>query len=162
MCTIAYGNRRGSSWEAREKYTFRGVHVSRSSSIHHPCIAFERHLLEGSDQASLIPRRGLSWRLRGGDRRVSLRRGAQNALTAALELCAIAATLRTLESSPWVDADPRTARVRCARRLLLLLLAAVGASAPPATLLLLTALLRWALLLLLRRALLLLRDGGRR
>lgn len=136
--------------------------MSRSSSIHHPCIAFERHLLEGSDQASLIPRRGLSWRLRGGDRRVSLRRGAQNALTAALELCAIAATLRTLESSPWVDADPRTARVRCARRLLLLL-AAVGASAPPATLLLLTALLRWALLLLLRRALLLLlRDGGRR
>ena len=135
--------------------------MSRSSSIHHPCIAFERHLLEGSDQASLIPRRGLSWRLRGGDRRVSLRRGAQNALTAALELCAIAATLRTLESSPWVDADPRTARVRCARRLLLL--AAVGASAPPATLLLLTALLRWALLLLLlRRALLLLRDGGRR
>ena len=130
--------------------------MSRSSSIHHPCIAFERHLLEGSDQASLIPRRGLSWRLRGGDRRVSLRRGAQNALTAALELCAIAATLRTLESSPWVDADPRTARVRCARRLLLLLLAAVGASAPPATLLLLTALLRWALLLLL------LRDGGRR
>ena len=86
---------------------------------------------------------------------MSLRRGAQNALTAALELCAIAATLRTLESSPWVDADPRTARVRCARRLLLLL-AAVGASAPPATLLLLlTALLRWALLLLLR-------DGGRR
>jgi len=84
---------------------------------------------------------------------VSLRRGAQNALTAALELCAIAATLRTLESSPWVDADPRTARVRCARRLLLLLLAAVGASAPPATLLL-TPLLRWALLLL--------RDGGRR
>ena len=80
---------------------------------------------------------------------MSLRRGAQNALTAALELCAIAATLRTLESSPWVDADPRTARVRCARRLLLLLLAAVGASAPPATLLLLTALLRWALLLLL-------------
>ena len=135
--------------------------MSRSSSIHHPCIAFERHLLDGSDQASLIPRRGLSWRLRGGDRRVSLRRGAQNALTAALELCAIAATLRTLESSPWVDADPRTARVRCARRLLLLLLAAVGASAPPATLLLLTALLRWALLLL-RRALLLLRDGGRR
>ena len=109
-----------------------------------------------------MPRRGLSWRLRGGDRRVSLRRGAQNALTAALELCAIAATLRTLESSPWVDADPRTARVRCARRLLLLL-AAVGASAPPATLLLLTALLRWALLLLLRRALLLLlRGGGRR
>jgi len=54
---------------------------------------------------------------------VSLRRGAQNALTAALELCAIAATLRTLESSPWVDADPRTARVRCARRLLLLLAA---------------------------------------
>ena len=93
--------------------------MSRSSSIHHPCIAFERHLLEGSNQASLIPRRGLSWRLRGGDRRVSLRRGAQNALTAALELCAIAATLRTLESSPWVDADPRTARVRCARRLLL-------------------------------------------
>ena len=91
---------------------------------------------------------------------MSLRRGAQNALTAALELCAIAATLRTLESSPWVDADPRTARVRCARRLLLLLLAAVGASAPPAPLLL-TALLRWALLLLLRRALLL-RDGGRR
>ena len=90
---------------------------------------------------------------------MSLRRGAQNALTAALELCAIAATLRTLESSPWVDADPRTARVRCARRLLLL--AAVGASAPPATPLLLTALLRWALLLL-RRALLLLRDGGRR
>ena len=135
--------------------------MSRSSSIHHPCIAFERHLLEGSDQASLIPRRGLSWRLRGGDRRVSLRRGAQNALTAALELCAIAATLRTLESSPWVDADLRTARVRCARRLLLLL-AAVGASAPPATLLLLTALLRWALLLLLRRALLLLRDEGRR
>ena len=134
--------------------------MSRSSSIHHPCIAFERHLLEGSDQASLIPRRGLSWRLRGGDRRVSLRRGAQNALTAALELCAIAAALRTLESSPWVDADPRTARVRCARRLLLLL-AAVGASAPPATLLLLTALLRWALLLL-RRALLLLRDRGRR
>ena len=134
--------------------------MSRSSSIHHPCIAFERHLLEGSDQASLIPRRGLSWRLRGGDRRVSLRRGAQNALTAALELCAIAATLRTLESSPWVDADPRTARVRCARRLLLLL-AAVGASAPPATLLLLTALLRWALLLLLRWALLL-RGGGRR
>ena len=85
---------------------------------------------------------------------MSLRRGAQNALTAALELCAIAAALRTLESSPWVDADPRTARVRCARRLLLLL-AAVGASAPPATLLLLTALLRWALLLLLR-------DGGRR
>src|SRR6185312_2531580 len=161
MCTIAYGNQRGSSWEAREKYTFRGVHVSRSSSIHHPCIAFERHLLEGSDQASLIPRRGLSWRLRGGDPRVSLR-GAQNALTAALELCAIVATLRTLESSPWVDADPRTARVRCARRLLLLLLAAVGASAPPATLLLLTALLRWALLLLLRRALLLLRDGGRK
>jgi len=158
MCTIAYGNRRGSSWEAREKYTFRGVHVSRSSSIHHPCIAFERHLLEGSDQASLIPRRGLSWRLRGGDRRVSLRRGAQNALTAALELCAIAATLRTLESSPWVDADPRTARVRCARRLLLL--AAVGASAPPATLLLLTALLRWALLLLLGWSLL--RGGGRR
>ena len=134
--------------------------MSRSSSIHHPCIAFERHLLEGSDQASLIPRRGLSWRLRGGDRRVSLRRGAQNALTAALELCAIAATLRTLESSPWVDADPRTARVRCARRLLLL--AAVGASAPPATLLLLTTLLRWALLLLRRALLLLLRDGGRR
>jgi len=91
---------------------------------------------------------------------VSLRRGAQNALTAALELYVIAATLRTLESSPWVDADPRTARVRCARRLLLLL-AAVGASAPPATLLLLL-LLRRALLLLLRRALLLLRDGGRR
>ena len=92
---------------------------------------------------------------------MSLRRGAQNALTAALELCAIAATLRTLESSPWVDADPRTARVRCARRLLLLL-AAVGASAPPATLLLLlTALLRWALLLLLRRVLRL-RDEGRR
>ena len=137
--------------------------MSRSSSIHHPCIAFVHQLLEGSDQASLIPRRGLSWRLRGGDCRVSLRRGAQNALTAAQELCAIAATLRTLESSPWVDADPRTARVRCARRLLLLLLAAVGASAPPATLLLLTALLRWALLLLLlRRALLLLRDGGRR
>jgi len=121
--------------------------VSRSSSIHHPCIAFERHLLESSDQASLIPRRGLSWHLRGGDRHVSLRRGAQNALTAPLELCAIAAALRTLESSPWVDADPRTARVRCARRLLLL--AAVGASTPPATLLLLTALLRWALLLLL-------------
>ena len=134
--------------------------MSRNSSIHHSCIAFERHLLESSDQASLIPRRGLSWRLRGGDRRVSLR-GAQNGLTAALELCAIAATLRTLESSPWVDADPRTARVRCARRLLLLL-AAVGASAPPATLLLLTALLRWALLLLLRRELLLLRGGGRR
>ena len=131
--------------------------MSRSSSIHHPCIAFERHLLDGSDQASLIPRRGLSWRLRGGDRRVSLR-GPQNALTAALELCAIAATLRTLESSPWVDADPRTARVRCARRLLLL--AAVGASAPPATLLLLTALLRWALLLLLGWSLL--RGGGGR
>ena len=136
--------------------------MSRSSSIHHPCIAFERQLLEGSDQASLISRRGLSWLLWGGDRRVSLRRGAQNALTAALELCTIAATLRTLESSPWVDADPRTARIRCARRLLLLLLAAVGASAPPATLLLLTALLRWALLLLLRRELLLLRGGGRR
>ena len=135
--------------------------MSRSSSIHHPCIAFVRQLLEGSDQASLIPRRGLSWHLRGGDCRVILRRGAQNALTAALELCAIATTLRTLESSPWVDADTRTARVRCARRLLLLL-AAVGVSAPPATLLLLTALLRWALLLLLRRVLLLLCDGGRR
>ena len=36
MCTIAYGNRRGSSWKAREKYTFRGVHDADWQKEPHP------------------------------------------------------------------------------------------------------------------------------
>ena len=99
------------------------------------------HLLKGGNQASLIPRRRLSWCLGRGERRVSLRSGTKNALTAALELtsCTTTPTLRTL-GSPRVDADPWAARVRRARWLLLLL-AAVGPPAPTATLLLLAALL---------------------
>ena len=91
------------------------------SSVHHPCVALERHLLKSGNQASLIPRRRLSWCLGRGERRVSLRRGAKNALTAALELasCTTTPTLRTL-GSPRVDADPWAARVRRARWLLLL------------------------------------------
>ena len=136
------------------------------SSVHHPCVALEHHLLKSGNQASLIPRRRLSWRLGSGERRVSLRRGAKNALTAALELgsCTTTPTLRTL-GSPRVDADPWAARVRRARWLLLLL-AAVGPPVPPAALLLLSALLllllRWMLLLLLlgwARLLLLQRRG---
>ena len=141
MCTIAYGNRRGSSWKAREKYTFRGVHVRGGSSVHHPCVSLERHLLKSGNQASLIPRRRLSWCLGRGERRVSLRSGTKNALTAALELtsCTTTPTLCTL-GSPRVDADPWAARVRRARWLLLLL-AAVGPPAPTAMLLLLATLL---------------------
>ena len=78
---------------------------------------------------------------------MSLRRGAKDALTTTLEVasCATtAATLRTLQSSPRVDANPWAARVWCARWLLLLL-PAVGPPVPPAALLL----LRWTLLLLL-------------
>ena len=101
----------------------------------------QRHLLKGGNQASLIPRRRLSWRQGWGERRVSLRRGTKNALTAALELgsCTTTPTLRTL-GSPRVDADPWAARVRRARWLLLLL-AAVGPPAPTAMLLLLATLL---------------------
>ena len=72
---------------------------------------------------------------------MSLRRGAKNTLTAALELasCTTTPTLCTL-GSPRVDADPWAARVRRARWLLLLL-AAVGPPAPTAMLLLLATLL---------------------
>ena len=82
---------------------------------------------------------------------MSLRRGAKDALTTTLEVasCATtAATLRTLQSSPRVDANPWAARVRRARWLLLLL-AAVVPPALTATLLLLSALLLlWRTLLL--------------
>ena len=124
--------------------------------IHHPCIALERHLLKSGNQASLIPRRRLSWCLGRGERRVSLRSGTKNALTAMLELtsCTTTPTLCTL-GSPRVDADPWAARVRRARWLLLLL-AAVGPPAPTTTLLLLATLL---LLLLLIGAWL--HHGGR-
>ena len=82
---------------------------------------------------------------------MSLRRGTKDALTTTPEL-ASCATLRTLESSPRVDANPWAARVRCARWLLLLLLAALGPPDPLAALLLLSALLlllRWMLQLML-------------
>ena len=112
------------------------------SSVHHPCVSLERHLLKSGNQASLIPRRRLSWCLGRGERRVSLRSGTKNTLTAALEFTSYTTTptLRTL-GSPRVDADPWAARVRRARWLLLL--AAVGPPAPTATLLL------WRTLLLL-------------
>ena len=87
---------------------------------------------------------------------MSLRRGAKDALTTTPKLASYA-TLRTLESSPRVDANPWAARVRRAGWLLLLhlllVLAAVGPPVPPAALLL----LRWTLLLLLLQ-----RRGRRR
>jgi len=71
--------------------------VRGGSSVHHPCVALERHLLKSGDQASLIPRRRLSWSLGWGECRVGLRRGAKDALTAALELVSYTTTpaLRT-------------------------------------------------------------------
>ena len=45
-----------------EKYTIRVVHVGGGARVHDPAGVLERHLVQGGDEAGLIPHRGRRWR----------------------------------------------------------------------------------------------------
>jgi hypothetical protein len=45
-----------------EKYTICVVHVGGGARVHDPARVLERHLVQGGDEAGLIPHRGRRWR----------------------------------------------------------------------------------------------------
>jgi len=152
---MAYWNRRISSWKAREEYTFRRMHVSGSTGIHHPGVTLQRHLLQSSHKASHVPLRLVAGLLRsnrsvGLGSRPEKSRATALLSTATRALAAAPEAARLTLLTPWIDANPGSIKV--GRAWLLRLLAAAAALAvvvplPP----LLAAAAVAALLLLLRQ-----------
>ena len=110
-------------WDRRgltgEEYTIRVVHVGGGAGVHDPAGVLERHLVQGGDEAGLIPQwSGWSWR-RGSEDGVGLRIGTHDALAApalvamrgpaagAVALLPAAAWRRNAAlEGPWVVAEP--------------------------------------------------------
>ena len=105
-------------WDRREltgdEYTIRVMHVGGGAGVHDPAGVLERHLVQGGDEAGLIPQwSGWSWR-RGSEDGVGLRIGTHDALVTvrgpaagAVALLPAAAWRRNAAlEGPWVVAEP--------------------------------------------------------
>jgi hypothetical protein len=82
------------------KDTFRGVHMCRGTSVHHPGVTLQRHLLQRRHEARRVEVLGAG-RLLVADRGVGLRGGPEKAGATAL--------LATARSAPCLPAASRTA-----------------------------------------------------
>jgi hypothetical protein len=86
MITTANSDGRNRRGLTGEEYTIRIVHVGGGAGVHDPAGVLERHLVQGGDEAGLIPHwsgwscRWSCWR--GSEDGVGLRTGAQDALAA--------------------------------------------------------------------------------